>query len=182
LLRLECLWPLNIPNGFAYNFTPKFYGHFHYSASAIGSHSSAVSVDERCSNVSYDGSIVHWDASEYKVIIDTKNKQPVFFINPALSDTYYQCVANLNTDFENLIPQLKRASGRVKLTDEEREDYLSTAKSHVENVIGNVDYSKEFAPYYPDAPFTGIMKSVYDDAVKKFNNKGSEVYCGSFWR
>jgi len=48
----------------------------------------------------------------------------------------------LNTDFENLIPQLKRASGRVKLTDEEREDYLSTAKSHVENVIGNVDYSK----------------------------------------
>jgi len=30
----------------------------------------------------------------------------------------------------------------------------------------NVDYSKEFAPYYPDAPFTGIMKSVYDDAVK----------------
>jgi len=109
---------------------------------------------------------VYWDANEYKVTIDTKDKQPVFFMNPALSDTYYECIANMNTDFENLIPLLKYPNITVKLTDKEREYYLSMASSHVEAFIGDVDYTKECDPYIPTAPFAGIMRAVHNDAVE----------------
>ena len=109
---------------------------------------------------------VFWNANEYKVNIYTHNKQPVFFINPALSDTTYQCIDNINTTFENLIHYLKSPQVTLTLTDKIKEDYYSTAASHVEYVIGNVDYSKEFAPYYPHAPFTAIMEWVHNNAVE----------------
>ncbi|GAE86867.1 MULTISPECIES: copper amine oxidase N-terminal domain-containing protein [Acetivibrio] len=109
---------------------------------------------------------VYWDASEYKVIIDTKNKRRVFLINPALCDNYYQCIDNMGIDFDELIPHLKMPEIRVVLTDKDREYYFSMVKSHVEHFIGNVDYSKEFVAYYPDAPFTGIMRAVYKNAVE----------------
>lgn len=109
---------------------------------------------------------VYWDEKEYKVTVNTNNRQPVFCINPGLSDTYYQCVSNFNTDFENLIPHLKSPEVRTNLTDEMRKSYLYRAKDYVENIIGNVDSSKEFEPEYPTAPFTPVMEEVYNDAVK----------------
>jgi len=47
-----------------------------------------------------------------------------------------------------------------------RESYLYRAKNYIENIIGNVDYSKEFEPEFPTAPFTPVMEEVYNDAVK----------------
>ncbi|NLD46282.1 MAG: copper amine oxidase N-terminal domain-containing protein [Clostridiaceae bacterium] len=110
---------------------------------------------------------VYWNADEYKVNINTKSKQPVFYINPALTRTqYYSCIDDMNTDFENIIPYLKSPEVTFKLTEERKQSYLYEATSHVESVIGNVDYSKEFNPTYPNAPFTSIMEFVHNDAVK----------------
>lgn len=109
---------------------------------------------------------VNWNANEYKINIDTTTKKPVFPINPALSDTFYQSIDNLNTNFENLIFDLKSPDITYILTDEKRQYLISEAKSHVEDIVGNVDYSKKFDPYYPDAPFTSIMKDVYNNAVE----------------
>jgi len=109
---------------------------------------------------------VYWDEKEYKVIVDTKDRQPVFYINPGLSDNDYECIANYNTDFDNLAQVLKRTDVEIQLTDEMRESYLYRAKNYIENIIGNVDYSKEFEPEFPTAPFTPVMEEVYNDAVK----------------
>jgi hypothetical protein len=110
---------------------------------------------------------VYWNADEYKVNINTKSKKPVFFINPALTRTKnYSCIDDMNTNFENLISYLKSPEVTFTLTDEGKKSYCSKATSHVESVIGNVDYSKEFNPTYPDAPFTSTMEFVHNDAVK----------------
>ncbi|HOM02118.1 MAG TPA: copper amine oxidase N-terminal domain-containing protein [Acetivibrio sp.] len=109
---------------------------------------------------------VYWDEKEYKVTVDTKNRQPVFYINPGLSDNYYQCIANFNTDFDNLVPLLKSPNIKHELTDEMRQSHISRAQNYIENIIGNVDYTKEFDPEFPTAPFTPVMEDVYNDAVK----------------